>query len=221
MGYKVKCFCFQDSPRRALHRGPGRHQRRQGTPERRRQRLSPVLRHGEGRRLPRPWGQRLPLGRAEREHHRPVRGGRRALRGEYGGLLANRSFGGAQVSRTVYARGRTGQQLAPAGAPAGSRRIGPAPWRCTPRNEMLDPMVVVDGKARGIVTRDLKTGEIKPHVADVVVLCRWLRQRLLPVHQRHGQQLHRAARGARTCGALSSRTPATRRFTPRASPRAG
>ena len=81
LGYNVKCFCYQDSPAaRALDRRPGRHQRGQELPERRRQRLPPVLRHDQGRRLPRARGQRLPAGRGVGEHHRPVRGPGRALR---------------------------------------------------------------------------------------------------------------------------------------------
>ena len=89
---------------------------------------------------------------------------------EYGGLLANRSFGGAQVSRTFYARGQTGQQLLLGAYSALEKQIEAGTVEMHTRSEMLD-LVVVDGKARGIVTRDLKTGEIKPHVADVVVLC--------------------------------------------------
>ena len=88
---------------------------------------------------------------------------------EYGGLLDNRSFGGAQVSRTFYARGQTGQQLL-LGA---YQRIDAGRWcgqsEDVPRTEMLD-LVVVDGKARGIVTRNLVTGEIRTHAADAVVL---------------------------------------------------
>ena len=74
LGYNVKCFCYQDSPRRAhSHRRPGRDQRGQELPERRRQRLPPVLRHRQGRRLPLARGQRLPPGRGQQRHHRPVR----------------------------------------------------------------------------------------------------------------------------------------------------
>ncbi len=88
---------------------------------------------------------------------------------EYSGLLANRSFGGAQVSRTFYARGQTGQQLLLGAYQALSRQIGLGQVQMHPRTEMLD-LVVVDGVARGIVVRDLVSGKISSHSADAVVL---------------------------------------------------
>ncbi|HEY3805744.1 MAG TPA: fumarate reductase/succinate dehydrogenase flavoprotein subunit [Kofleriaceae bacterium] len=89
---------------------------------------------------------------------------------EYGGTLANRSFGGAQVSRTFYARGQTGQQLL-LGAYSGlSRQIGAGKVKMFPRTELLD-LVVVDGRAVGIVVRDLVTGAISSHSAHAVLLC--------------------------------------------------
>ena len=88
---------------------------------------------------------------------------------EYGGTLANRSFGGAQVSRTFYARGQTGQQLLLGVYSALSRQIGAGQVMMHPRTEMLD-LVVVDGHAKGIVTRDLITGKIESWAADAVVL---------------------------------------------------
>lgn len=88
---------------------------------------------------------------------------------DYGGLLANRSFGGAQVSRTFYARGQTGQQLLLGAYSALSRQIHAGKVEMHNRHEMLD-VVVIDGKARGIITRDITTGEIERHVADAVVL---------------------------------------------------
>ncbi|GIV79868.1 MAG: succinate dehydrogenase flavoprotein subunit [Litorilinea sp.] len=88
---------------------------------------------------------------------------------EYGGLLDNRSFGGAQVSRTFYARGQTGQQLLLGAYQALSRQIHAGKVRMHTRTEMLD-LIVVDGHARGIVTRDLRTGEIEAHLAHAVVL---------------------------------------------------
>jgi succinate dehydrogenase / fumarate reductase flavoprotein subunit len=88
---------------------------------------------------------------------------------EYGGLLANRSFGGAQVSRTFYARGQTGQQLLLGAYQALLRQVAAGRVKIFPRTEMLD-LVVVNGKARGIITRNLVTGEIQAHVADAVVL---------------------------------------------------
>src|SRR4026207_1664516 len=86
---------------------------------------------------------------------------------EYGGLLANRSFGGAQVSRTFYCRGQTGQQLLLGAYQALSRQVGAGKVKMFPRTEMLD-LIVIDGKARGIVTRNLITGKIESHVADAV-----------------------------------------------------
>ena len=88
---------------------------------------------------------------------------------EYGGTLANRSFGGAQVSRTFYARGQTGQQLLLGAYQALERQVDSGHVQMFPRTEMLD-LVVVDGHARGIVTRNLVTGRIESHAADSVVL---------------------------------------------------
>jgi len=88
---------------------------------------------------------------------------------EYGGLLANRSFGGAQVSRTFYARGQTGQQLLLGAYQALLRQVSAGKVTLFPRTEMLD-LIVIEGKARGIVTRNLLTGKIESHVGDAVVL---------------------------------------------------
>ena len=88
---------------------------------------------------------------------------------EYGGLLSNRSFGGAQVSRTFYARGQTGQQLLLGAYQALSRQIGLGKVAMFPRTEMLD-LVLVDGHAKGIVVRDLTTGKISSYAADAVIL---------------------------------------------------
>src|SRR3954467_12590410 len=88
---------------------------------------------------------------------------------EYGGTLDNRSFGGAQVSRTFYARGQTGQQLLLGAYQALERQIGLGSVKMYPRTEMLD-LIVVDGQARGIVTRDLLDGKIEVHIGDAVVL---------------------------------------------------
>jgi succinate dehydrogenase / fumarate reductase flavoprotein subunit len=88
---------------------------------------------------------------------------------EYGGTLANRSFGGVQVSRTFYARGQTGQQLLLGVYSALVRQIKAGTVKMFPRHEMLD-LVVIDGKARGIITRDLVTGEMKRYLADAVVV---------------------------------------------------
>jgi succinate dehydrogenase / fumarate reductase flavoprotein subunit len=88
---------------------------------------------------------------------------------EYGGTLANRSFGGAQVSRTFYARGQTGQQLLLGAYQALMRQVGLGKVKLFPRSEMLD-LVVIDGRARGIVARDLISGKVTSYVADAVVL---------------------------------------------------
>lgn len=89
---------------------------------------------------------------------------------EYGGLLDNRSFGGAQVSRTFYARGQTGQQLLLGAYSALNRQIANGKVEMHARTEMLD-LVMVDGKARGIITRNLITGKIESHSAHAVLLC--------------------------------------------------
>jgi succinate dehydrogenase / fumarate reductase flavoprotein subunit len=89
---------------------------------------------------------------------------------EYGGLLANRSFGGAQVSRTFYARGQTGQQLLLGAYSALSRQVATGKVKLYPRTEMMD-VVMIDGQARGIVTRNLITGAVETHAAHAVLLC--------------------------------------------------
>ncbi|MEZ5962636.1 MAG: fumarate reductase/succinate dehydrogenase flavoprotein subunit [Planctomycetota bacterium] len=89
---------------------------------------------------------------------------------EYGGYLTNRSFGGAQVSRTFYARGQTGQQLLIGAYQALSRQIGSGQVKMYPRTEMLD-LVLVDGRAAGIVVRDMVTGQVRSHAGDCVLLC--------------------------------------------------
>ncbi len=89
---------------------------------------------------------------------------------DYGGLLANRSFGGAQVSRTFYARGQTGQQLLLGAYSSLSRQIATGKVKMYPRREMMD-LVIVNGKARGIIVRNLITGEYESHAGDAVLLC--------------------------------------------------
>src|SRR6185503_11265616 len=88
---------------------------------------------------------------------------------EYGGQLANRSFGGAQVSRTFYCRGQTGQQLLLGAYSAMSRQVTAGRVKVHARCEMQD-LVVIDGRARGIITRDLATGQVTAHTGDAVVL---------------------------------------------------
>jgi len=89
---------------------------------------------------------------------------------EYGGVLANRSFGGAQVSRTFYARGQTGQQLLLGAYGSLMRQVGAGSVKMFPRREMLD-LIVIDGKARGIVCRNVISGEIESYAGDAVLLC--------------------------------------------------
>lgn len=88
---------------------------------------------------------------------------------EYGGYLSNRSFGGAQVSRTFYAKGQTGQQLLLGAYQALSRQVGLGKVKLHTKTEMMD-LIVIDGRARGIVARDLTTGKVTTHMADAVVL---------------------------------------------------
>ena len=106
---------------------------------------------------------------------------------EYGGTLANRSFGGAQVSRTFYARGQTGQQLLLGAYQALERQVGAGKVEMFPRTEMLD-LVVIDGKARGIVTRNLITGEIETHVGRCgdALATGGYGNVFLPLHEREG-----------------------------------
>ena len=104
---------------------------------------------------------------------------------EYGGLLDNRSFGGAQVSRTFYARGQTGQQLLLGAYQQMMKQVHLGTVELHTRSEMLD-LVVKDGRACGIVVRDLVTGAVTRHSAHAVrAVHRRLRQRLLPLDQRH------------------------------------
>ena len=214
LGYNVKSFCYQDSPRRAhSHRRAGRHQRRQELPQRRRQRPPAVLRHGQGRRLPRPRGQRLPPGRGQRQHHRPVRRPGRAVRPRVRRParqpLVRRRAGLAHLLRPRPDGPAAAARRLP-GARAADRR--PASVEMHPRTEMLD-LIVVDGQARGIVARDLVTGEIEhPLRRRRRARHRRLRQRLLPVDQRQGLQRHGDLAGAQA-RARCSPTPATRRST--------
>ncbi|MHB8519389.1 MAG: fumarate reductase/succinate dehydrogenase flavoprotein subunit [Limisphaerales bacterium] len=170
LGYNVKCFCFQDSPRRAhsiaaqgginaaknypndgdsVHRlfydtvKGGDFRSREANVYRLAQVSVSIIDQCVA--------QGVPFAR------------------EYGGLLANRSFGGAQVSRTFYARGQTGQQLLLGAYQALCRQIALGKVKMHPRTEMLD-LVLIDGHAKGIVVRDLVTGDISAHAGDAVVL---------------------------------------------------
>jgi succinate dehydrogenase / fumarate reductase flavoprotein subunit len=169
-GYHVVQFCFQDSPRRAHSVAAqgginaAKNYRNDGDSVHRlfydtvkggdfRSRESNVYRLAEvsGQIIDQAVAQGVPFAR------------------EYGGLLDTRSFGGVQVQRTFYARGQTGQQLLLGAYQALSRQIDAGNVELHPRTEMLD-LIVVDGKARGIVARDLVTGEVSTHLADAVVL---------------------------------------------------
>jgi len=170
LGYRVKCFCFQDSPRRAhsiaAQGGINAAKNYANDGDSIYRLFYDTIKGGDFRAreanvyrlaqvsvniIDQCVAQGVPFAR------------------EYGGLLANRSFGGAQVSRTFYARGQTGQQLLLGAYQALSRQIGLGTVRMFPRTEMLD-LVVIDGHAKGIVVRDLVTGEISSHAGDAVVL---------------------------------------------------
>jgi succinate dehydrogenase / fumarate reductase flavoprotein subunit len=170
LGYKVKCFCFQDSPRRAhsiaAQGGINAAKNYANDGDSIYRLFYDTIKGGDFRAreanvyrlaqvsvniIDQCVAQGVPFAR------------------EYGGLLTNRSFGGAQVSRTFYARGQTGQQLLLGAYQALSRQIGLGTVEMYPRTEMLD-LVVVNGHAKGIVVRNLVTGEIASHAADAVVL---------------------------------------------------
>lgn len=170
-GYKVKCFCYQDSPRRAhsiaAQGGINAAKNYQNDGDSVFRLFYDTIKGGDFR-------------AREANVHRLAEVSANIIdqcvaqgvpfAREYGGLLDNRSFGGAQVSRTFYARGQTGQQLL-LGAYAGlSQQIAKGTVKMYPKSEMLD-LVLVDGHAKGIVVRDLTTGEITTHAADAVLLC--------------------------------------------------
>ena len=170
-GYKVKCFCYQDSPRRAhsiaAQGGINAAKNYQNDGDSVFRLFYDTIKGGDFR-------------AREANVHRLAEVSSNIIdqcvaqgvpfAREYGGLLDNRSFGGAQVSRTFYARGQTGQQLL-LGAYAGlSHQISKGTVEMFPRTEMLD-LVLVDGHAKGIVVRDLNTGEITTHAGDAVLLC--------------------------------------------------
>ncbi|MFM7852075.1 MAG: fumarate reductase/succinate dehydrogenase flavoprotein subunit, partial [Flammeovirgaceae bacterium] len=171
LGYNVKAFCFQDSPRRAhsiaAQGGINAAKNYQNDGDSIYRLFYDTIKGGDYRAregnvyrlaevsvniIDQCVAQGVPFAR------------------EYGGLLANRSFGGAQVSRTFYARGQTGQQLLLGAYGALNRQVANGKVKMYTRTEMLD-VVVIDGKARGIVTRDLITGKIETHSAHAVLLC--------------------------------------------------
>ncbi|WP_061249493.1 fumarate reductase/succinate dehydrogenase flavoprotein subunit [Leptospira alstonii] len=170
LGYNVKTFCFQDSPRRAHsiaaqgginaaknYQNDGDSVHRlfydtvKGGDFRAREANVHRLAEVSANIIDQCVAQGVPFAR------------------EYGGHLANRSFGGAQVSRTFYAKGQTGQQLLLGAYSALSRQIGLGAVKMYPRTEMVE-LIVVDGHAKGIVVRDLVTGKLSTHMADAVVL---------------------------------------------------
>lgn len=170
LGYNVHAFCFQDSPRRAhsiaAQGGINAAKNYQNDGDSVRRLFYDTIKGGDFRSreanvhrlaevsvniIDQCVAQGVPFAR------------------EYGGLLANRSFGGAQVSRTFYCRGQTGQQLLIGAYQALSRQIGVGKVKMHPRTEMLD-LVVTDGRARGIIIRDLQTGHIESYAGDAVVL---------------------------------------------------
>jgi succinate dehydrogenase / fumarate reductase flavoprotein subunit len=170
LGYQVKCFCYQDSPRRAhsiaAQGGINAAKNYQNDGDSVYRLFYDTIKGGDFRAreanvyrlaqvsvniIDQCVAQGVPFAR------------------EYGGLLANRSFGGAQVSRTFYARGQTGQQLLLGAYSALSRQIGQGNVKMYTRTEMLD-LVVIDGHAKGIVVRDMVTGQISSHSANAVCL---------------------------------------------------
>jgi len=170
LGYNVKCFCYQDSPRRAhsiaAQGGINAAKNYQNDGDSIYRLFYDTVKGGDYRAreanvyrlaqisvniIDQCVAQGVPFAR------------------EYGGLLSNRSFGGAQVSRTFYARGQTGQQLLLGAYQALCRQIGLGKVKMYSRTEMLD-LVLIDGKARGIIVRDLVTGKVESHVGDAVVL---------------------------------------------------
>ena len=171
LGYNVKAFCFQDSPRRAhsiaAQGGINAAKNYQNDGDSVYRLFYDTIKGGDYRAreanvyrlaevsvniIDQCVAQGVPFAR------------------EYGGLLANRSFGGAQVSRTFYAKGQTGQQLLLGAYSALSRQVANGKVKLYPRTEMMD-LVTIDGKARGIVTRNLITGAIESHAAHAVLLC--------------------------------------------------
>src|SRR5437899_3685871 len=170
LGYNVDCFCFQDSPRRAHSIAA------QGGIN------AAKNYHNDGDSVYRLFYDTVKGGDFRAREANVYRLAQVSLNiidqcvaqgvpfaREYSGYLDNRSFGGAQVSRTFYARGQTGQQLLLGAYQALCRQIGLGTVKMYPRTEMLE-LVVVNGHAKGIVVRDLVTGEVSSHAADAVVL---------------------------------------------------
>jgi len=170
LGYKVKAFCFQDSPRRAhsiaAQGGINAAKNYQNDGDSVHRLFYDTIKGGDFRAREANVHRLAEVSVSIIDHC--VALGVPFAR-EYGGLLDNRSFGGAQVSRTFYARGQTGQQLLLGAYSALNRQIAAGSVEMHSRTEMLD-LVLIDGHAKGIVTRDLVTGEIKSWAADCVIM---------------------------------------------------
>jgi succinate dehydrogenase / fumarate reductase flavoprotein subunit len=171
LGYNVKAFCFQDSPRRAhsiaAQGGINAAKNYQNDGDSIYRLFYDTIKGGDYRARE---GNVYRLAEVSvKIIDQCVAQGVPFAR-EYGGLLANRSFGGAQVSRTFYARGQTGQQLLLGAYSALSRQVANGKVKLFPRTEMMD-LVVIDGQAKGIVTRNLITGAVETHAAHAVLLC--------------------------------------------------
>src|SRR5438128_1482461 len=170
LGYRVRCFCFQDSPRRAhsiaAQGGINAAKNYQNDGDSVYRLFHDTIKGGDFR------SRKANVYRLAEVANliidQCVEQGVPFAR-EYGGLLANRSFGGAQVSRTFYARGQTGQQLLLGCYQALCRQIDAGTVQMFPYTEMLD-LVIADGHAKGIITRCLRSGKIEKHAGDAVVL---------------------------------------------------
>src|ERR1700757_1697507 len=170
LGYNVKCFCFQDSPRRAhsiaAQGGINAAKNYQNDGDSVYRLFYDTVKGGDFRSRESNVYRLAEVSTQIIDHS--VAMGVPFAR-EYGGTLANRSFGGAQVSRTFYARGQTGQQLLLGAYAAMNKQIAAGGVELFSRREMLD-LVLVDGKARGIIARNLLTGEMESHAADAVIV---------------------------------------------------
>lgn len=170
LGYNVSCFCYQDSPRRAhsvaAQGGINAAKNYQNDGDSVYRLFYDTIKGGDFRSRE---ANVYRLAQVSSEIIDQCVAQGVPFARDYGGLLANRSFGGAQVSRTFYARGQTGQQLLLGAYQALCRQIAAGQVKMYTRTEMLD-LVLVDGQAKGIVTRDLVSGAIESHAADAVVL---------------------------------------------------
>ncbi|TAH20251.1 MAG: fumarate reductase/succinate dehydrogenase flavoprotein subunit [Cytophagales bacterium] len=171
LGYNVKAFCFQDSPRRAhsiaAQGGINAAKNYQNDGDSVFRLFYDTIKGGDFRARE---GNVYRLAEVSTSIIDQCVAQGVPFAREYGGLLSNRSFGGSQVSRTFYARGQTGQQLLLGAYSALSRQISAGKVQMFTRSEMLD-VVIVDGKARGIVTRNMVSGKIESHSAHAVLLC--------------------------------------------------